>query len=56
MLFQMFFDYLNVNFQLLCSQFNNYSFGYNDVSLLKLAQIRVNWYGIQHKKSLIYNI
>ena len=41
MLFQMFFDYLNLNFQLLFSQFNNYFIGYNDVSRLKLAQISV---------------
>ena len=47
MLFQIFFDYLNVNFQLLCSQLDtmDLTFGYNDVSLLKHAEISVTWYG-----------
>ena len=53
MLFQMFFDYLNVNSQLLFSQFNiNYAYGYNDVGLIKHAQVSVVWYGKQHKKIL----
>ena len=54
MLLQLFFDYLNVNFPLLCSQFNT---GYNDVSLLKHAEISITWYGIQHKKfNISYSI
>ena len=41
MLFQMFSDYLNVNFQLLFSQFNNKAYGYNDIGLIKHAQVSV---------------
>ena len=48
MMFQIFFDYLNVIY---CSVLNLIiDFGYNDVSLLKHAEINVTWYGIQHKK------
>ena len=46
--FKCFFDYLNVNFQLLFSQFNNWAYGYNDVGLIKHAQVSVTWYGKQH--------
>ena len=56
MLFQICFGYLNVIY---CSVLSLIiAFGYNDVSLLKHAEISVTWYEIQHKKVyyIIYNI
>ena len=51
MLFQIFFHYFkNVNFQPLSLII---AFGYNDVSLLKHAQISLTWYGIL---IIIYNL
>ena len=50
MLFQIFFDYLNVIYCSVLSFSLIIAFGYNDVSLLKHAEISVTWYGIQPKK------
>ena len=49
MLFQFFYS-LNVNFQLLFSQFNYKAYRYNDVGLKKHTQISVTWFDKQYKK------